>query len=170
MMYICPSVHPSLCLFVCLFVCLWFDFKPTLSTCRCAVLVSGAGSYHTVDQNGRERWAESMFYGYKNENKTHTHTHTHTHIGQLLKYDDGHWAEVAPGNRLKLTKTEGQVWLTLYHLLMYPDCQQKYQFNQHNKNTILKVEISLPPSLPPSLPSSLTPYSSLPSSCSCVDS
>ena len=66
-------------------------------------------------------------------------TRTHTHTGELLKYDNGRWGEVAPSNRLKLTKTEGQVWLSLYHLLLHPDCQQKYEFNSHNKSVILKV-------------------------------
>jgi len=59
--------------------------------------------------------------------------------GELLKYDNGRWGEVAPSNRLKLTKTEGQVWLSLYHLLLHPDCQQKYEFNSHNKSVILKL-------------------------------
>ena len=85
---------------------------------------------------------------------THTHTHTHrctqtriahahTHTGELLKYDNGRWGEVAPSNRLKLTKTEGQVWLSLYHLLLHPDCQQKYEFNSHNKSVILKVSTAM---------------------------
>eukprot|EP00731_Ephydatia_muelleri_P034083 Em0047g2a len=64
--------------------------------------------------------------------------------GETLKYNEaGRWVEVASSERLRLTKTEGQIWLTLYHLLMDPQCQQKYEFNQHNKGCILKLRTYL---------------------------
>ena len=56
-----------------------------------------------------------------------------------MRYSDGQWRVIDRGDRLKLCKTEGQVWLTLYQLLMDKDCQQKYEFNSHNKAVILKV-------------------------------
>ena len=40
---------------------------------------------------------------------------------------------------MTLTKTEGQVWLSLFNLLMNPECNQKYDFNSFNKSQILKV-------------------------------
>ena len=61
------------------------------------------------------------------------------YTGQLMRYEDGQWRVIDPADRLKLCKTEGQVWLTLYHLLMDKDCQQKYEFNSYNKAIILKV-------------------------------
>lgn len=71
---------------------------------------------------------------------TSRHAVVCAHAGETLKYDDaGRWVEVTSSDRLKLTKTEGQVWITLYHLLMDPQCQQKYEFNQYNKGHILKV-------------------------------
>lgn len=64
------------------------------------------------------------------------------HTGETVKYNEaGRWVEVTSSERLKLTKPEGQIWLTLYHLLMDPQCQQKYEFNQYNKGCILKVPI-----------------------------
>ena len=56
-----------------------------------------------------------------------------------MRYENGQWKVIDPADRLKLCKTEGQVWLTLYQLLMDKDCQQKYEFNSHNKAVILKV-------------------------------
>ena len=59
-----------------------------------------------------------------------------------MRYSDGQWRVIDRGDRLKLCKTEGQVWLTLYQLLMHKDCQQKYEFNSHNKAVILKVYVN----------------------------
>ena len=56
-----------------------------------------------------------------------------------MRFEDGQWKVIDPADRLKLCKTEGQVWLTLYQLLMDRDCQQKYEFNSYNKATMLKV-------------------------------
>ena len=56
-----------------------------------------------------------------------------------MRYEDTKWREVPAGDRLKLCKTEGQVWLTIYHLLMDRDCQSKYELNSYSKAIILKV-------------------------------
>jgi len=42
---------------------------------------------------------------------------------------------------LQLTKTEGQVWLSLYNLLMNPECLKKYDLNSLNKAQLLKVSL-----------------------------
>lgn len=84
--------------------------------------------------------------------------------GKLQRYIDNKWAVVDDSDRLKITKTDGQVseeslgrtelslrsvflarlyifkiWLTLYKLIMDPDCQRKYEINSYRKNTLLKV-------------------------------
>lgn len=41
-----------------------------------------------------------------------------------------------------MTKQDGQVWLCLYNLLLRDDCQKKYDFNNFNKNQLLKVHCS----------------------------
>ena len=61
-----------------------------------------------------------------------------------MHYEGGQWKVIDPADRLKLCKTEGQVWLTLYQLLMDRDCQLKYEFNSHSKAVVLKVLIVKP--------------------------
>ena len=52
-------------------------------------------------------------------------------------YEDGRWMDVE--DRTKLTKSEGQVWLTLYQILLDKDCQQKYEVTHHSKTMLLTV-------------------------------
>ncbi|XP_029455426.1 zinc finger MYND domain-containing protein 10 [Rhinatrema bivittatum] len=59
--------------------------------------------------------------------------------GQLKKYDNGRWHLVLPKDRLKMTKLDGQVWIALYNLLLRPECQEKYNFNNFNKGQLLKL-------------------------------
>lgn len=58
-------------------------------------------------------------------------------LGRQECYEDGQWREIE--ERVKLSKVEGQVWLALHRLLLDNDCQQKYQFTNFSKNTILQV-------------------------------
>uniref|UniRef100_A0A8C6VT70 Zinc finger MYND-type containing 10 n=1 Tax=Naja naja TaxID=35670 RepID=A0A8C6VT70_NAJNA len=60
--------------------------------------------------------------------------------GKLKKFENGSWYEVAPEDRMKMTKLDGQVWLALYNLLLSPECQRKYEFNNFNKGQLLKVQ------------------------------
>ncbi len=55
-------------------------------------------------------------------------------------YEDGNWMDVE--DRTKLTKLEGQVWLTLYQILLDKDCQQKYEITHHSKTLLLSVRAS----------------------------
>ncbi|XP_069101042.1 zinc finger MYND domain-containing protein 10-like [Argopecten irradians] len=59
--------------------------------------------------------------------------------GKLYKFIDNKWQEVSREDSFKLTKTEGQVWLALFQLLMNQTCQQKYDLNSFRKNIILKL-------------------------------
>ncbi|MBN3292269.1 ZMY10 protein, partial [Polypterus senegalus] len=59
--------------------------------------------------------------------------------GKLEKYMDGRWYEVPAEDHLKMTKLDGQVWIALYNLLLRPECQQKYDFNNFNKSQLLKL-------------------------------
>ncbi|XP_067130962.1 zinc finger MYND domain-containing protein 10-like isoform X2 [Centruroides vittatus] len=56
------------------------------------------------------------------------------------KYFEGKWIEVDAEERLKLTKTEGQIWISLFHLLLDDDCKRKYIINNYRKNKILKLQ------------------------------
>ncbi|XP_041047801.1 zinc finger MYND domain-containing protein 10 isoform X1 [Carcharodon carcharias] len=60
--------------------------------------------------------------------------------GELKRYADGKWHKVPIEDRLKITKLDGQVWIALYNLVLKPDCQQRYDFNNFNKNQLLKLQ------------------------------
>lgn len=63
--------------------------------------------------------------------------------GKQYKYVDSKWKEIAYEDQFHLTKTEGQIWIALYHLLMEQNCQEKYDLNSYRKNTILKLRAHL---------------------------
>ncbi|KAI0223920.1 Zinc finger MYND domain-containing protein 10 [Lamellibrachia satsuma] len=68
---------------------------------------------------------------------------TKFHKGVLKKYIDNKWQEIDGADRFKLTKIEGQVWLSLFQLLMSDECQKKYELNSYRKNVILKLRSHL---------------------------
>ncbi|KAE8611887.1 hypothetical protein XENTR_v10012631 [Xenopus tropicalis] len=59
--------------------------------------------------------------------------------GQLQKYEGGRWYPVPAEDQLKMTKLDGQAWITLYNLLLRPECQQKYNINSFTKGQLLKL-------------------------------
>ncbi|XP_072928580.1 zinc finger MYND domain-containing protein 10 isoform X2 [Hemitrygon akajei] len=59
--------------------------------------------------------------------------------GELQKYADGKWYTVPMEDQLKITKLDGQVWIALFNLLLRPECQQSYDFNNFNKTQLLKI-------------------------------
>ncbi|XP_059150753.1 zinc finger MYND domain-containing protein 10-like [Physella acuta] len=63
--------------------------------------------------------------------------------GKLYKFIDSKWVEVSFEDSLKLTKTEGQVWIAIFNLLMKRSCQEKYELNNYRKNTIIKLRSHL---------------------------
>ena len=54
-------------------------------------------------------------------------------------YEDGRWLNVE--DRSRLAKIEGQVWLTLYQVLLDKECQQKYEITHHSKTQLLNVSV-----------------------------
>lgn len=59
--------------------------------------------------------------------------------GEVEKYINGSWQKICAEDRFKITQLDGQVWISLYNLLLREDCQRKYEFNNFNKNELLKV-------------------------------
>jgi zinc finger MYND domain-containing protein 10 len=57
----------------------------------------------------------------------------------LLKFEDYKWKAVAPDDMLILSKTEAQVWLCLYNLLIEPQCRKHYQWNTQRKDCVVRV-------------------------------
>jgi hypothetical protein len=62
-----------------------------------------------------------------------------TNQKQLQRFDSGIWKDISVEDLPLLSKIEAQVWLTLYHLLLEPECRKKYDFNDHNKSIVLRV-------------------------------
>jgi hypothetical protein len=59
--------------------------------------------------------------------------------GKSYSFQENTWTEIKPDNRNQLNQVAGQVWLTLYNLILEPECRKKYPFTTNNKPTILKL-------------------------------
>lgn len=59
--------------------------------------------------------------------------------GKFYKYIDNKWKYVTLEERSQLSKIEGQVWISIYELLLSPTCAQKYDYTDFKKNQIIKV-------------------------------
>ncbi|KAL2090946.1 hypothetical protein ACEWY4_013209 [Coilia grayii] len=59
--------------------------------------------------------------------------------GKVEKYVEGRWQAVAPRDHLKMTQQDGQLWIALLNLLLKPECQGKYDYNNFNKSQVLKL-------------------------------
>ncbi|KXZ43602.1 hypothetical protein GPECTOR_85g332 [Gonium pectorale] len=55
----------------------------------------------------------------------------------LEKWAGNRWAPVAPADRLKITQTDGQVWLAVTNLLVEPRCRAKYALDEYRRERIL---------------------------------
>ena len=71
---------------------------------------------------------------------------------KLFKYWDGKWHLVPNDERIKLSKTETQLWLIIIQLLLSPNCQTKYEYNDFKKNSILRLRAHIPEYLIDQLP------------------
>jgi zinc finger MYND domain-containing protein 10 len=72
---------------------------------------------------------------------------------QISKYIDNKWKVIDERDRYQLIKVEGQVWISLYELLMSPQCNEKYNYDDKKKNQILKLRHHLNESLIDQIPS-----------------
>eukprot|EP00794_Sanderia_malayensis_P007456 gene7455-8278_t len=62
-----------------------------------------------------------------------------TREGKVQMFVNKEWSDLSASESIKLQKIEGQIWITLYRLLMSEEAQRKYEFTNHRKNTILKL-------------------------------
>ncbi|XP_075430303.1 zinc finger MYND domain-containing protein 10 [Ascaphus truei] len=74
------------------------------------------------------------------------------HKGQLQKYESGRWLPVPAEDQLKMTKLDGQAWISLYNLLLRPECNRKYNINSFTKGQLLKLRSFLTDVLVDQLP------------------
>ncbi|CAN0269960.1 unnamed protein product, partial [Laminaria digitata] len=62
-----------------------------------------------------------------------------TDKGTWQKFVDLEWKNVPATDLLKVTKTEGQIWLAMYHLMCEEECRKRYHFNSMRKGNILRA-------------------------------
>lgn len=63
--------------------------------------------------------------------------------GKMFKYIENKWKSISANDRFQLTKIEGQIWISLYELLLNPQCLQKYDYTEFKKNQVLKLRSHL---------------------------
>ncbi|KAM5292803.1 zinc finger MYND domain-containing protein 10 [Ctenodactylus gundi] len=63
--------------------------------------------------------------------------------GKLQQFESGHWQTVAPSEQQKLSKLDGQVWITLYNLLLSPEARTHYCLTSFAKGQLLKLQAFL---------------------------
>ena len=57
-------------------------------------------------------------------------------IGKWQKLVDFRWEEVKPIDLLKITKLEGQPWISLYHLMAKQVFRERYHINSFRKGQV----------------------------------
>ncbi|PNW79580.1 hypothetical protein CHLRE_08g358751v5 [Chlamydomonas reinhardtii] len=58
----------------------------------------------------------------------------------LEKWVGNRWAVVPPADRLKITQTDGQVWLAVTNLLVEPRCRARYALDEYRRERLLGLK------------------------------
>ncbi|XP_028751119.1 zinc finger MYND domain-containing protein 10 isoform X3 [Peromyscus leucopus] len=72
--------------------------------------------------------------------------------GKLQQFENGRWQTVAPSEQQRLNKLDGQVWISLYNLLLSPEAQARYCLTSFVKGQLLKLQAYLTDTLLDQLP------------------
>ncbi|KAM5313748.1 zinc finger MYND domain-containing protein 10 [Glossophaga mutica] len=72
--------------------------------------------------------------------------------GKLQRFEGGRWQTVAPSEQQKLSKLDGQVWISLYNLLLSPEARARYCLTSFAKGQLLKLRAFLTDTLLDQLP------------------
>jgi hypothetical protein len=62
------------------------------------------------------------------------------HKGKQEKWEDNKWQEIQPHDKGRVTKIEGQIWLTIYNMFMTQASNQKYELTTFRKNNLLRLK------------------------------
>ena len=60
--------------------------------------------------------------------------------GVQEKFEDNKWAEIKPHEKGKITKLEGQIWLTIYNMFMTQASNQKYELTTFRKANLMRLK------------------------------
>ncbi|XP_020558775.1 zinc finger MYND domain-containing protein 10 isoform X1 [Oryzias latipes] len=63
--------------------------------------------------------------------------------GEVLKYIDGSWQKIPDEDYFKMTKLDGQVWISLYNLLLNEESLRMFDFNSFNRDQLSKLRTFL---------------------------
>jgi zinc finger MYND domain-containing protein 10 len=58
------------------------------------------------------------------------------YVGKWQKLNDFRWEDVQPIDLLKITKLEGQPWISLYHLMAKQVFRERYHINTFRKGQV----------------------------------
>ncbi len=58
----------------------------------------------------------------------------------LERWENRQFVKVPENDQLRLTKEEGQVWLSIYNLIFQEECSKNYELNDHRKNNLLRLK------------------------------
>jgi hypothetical protein len=56
------------------------------------------------------------------------------------KFEDNKWIEVKPHEKGRVTKPEGQIWLTIYNMFMTQSSNQKYELTTFRKANLQRLK------------------------------
>lgn len=59
--------------------------------------------------------------------------------GTILKFADSKWQKVATSDRFVLVKTEGQVWISIFQLLLTGENRGRYELTSYKKGILLRM-------------------------------
>ncbi len=68
------------------------------------------------------------------------------------KFIDGKWVAVSDGDLASLTKLEGQLWLTVYNLMLDEGCRRKYEWHTARREQAAGLKRHFSPALVDQLP------------------
>lgn len=57
----------------------------------------------------------------------------------MEKYEDQKWVEIPTNELHKLTKTEAQIWLSIYNMFMCQEANRKYEVTTFRKSNLLRL-------------------------------
>ncbi len=60
--------------------------------------------------------------------------------GVQEKFEDNKWVELKPSDKGRITKLEGQIWLTIYNMFMTQASNQKYELTTFRKANLMRLK------------------------------
>lgn len=72
--------------------------------------------------------------------------------GEMEKFEDQKWNTVPVNEQNRVTKTEAQIWLTVYNMFLSQDTNRKYEITSHRKSNLLRLRKYLNENLLDQLP------------------